>query len=44
MSKGYLVNSGIGKGLVFGPNLFVLFINKVCKILADCSYTLFADD
>jgi hypothetical protein len=44
MSKGFLVNGGIGQGLVFGPNLFVLFINEVCKILADCSYTLFADD
>jgi hypothetical protein len=44
MSKGFLVNRGIGQGLVFGLNLFVLFINDVGKILADCSYTLFADD
>jgi hypothetical protein len=44
MSRGFLVNRGIGQGLVFGPNLFVLFINDAGKILADCSYTLFADD
>jgi hypothetical protein len=44
MSRGFLVNRGIGQGLVFCPNLFVLFINDVGKILADCSYTLFDDD
>jgi hypothetical protein len=43
MSKGFLVNGGIGQDPVFGLNLFVLFINDVGKILADCSYTLFAD-
>jgi hypothetical protein len=44
ISSGFLVKRGIGQGLVFGPNLFVLFINDVDKILADCFYTLFADD
>jgi hypothetical protein len=44
ISRGFLVNRGIGQGSVFGPNLFVLFINDVGKILTDCFYTLFADD
>jgi hypothetical protein len=44
ISRKLLVNRGIGQGLVFGPNLFVLFINDVGKILTDCFYTLFTDD
>lgn len=44
MSQPFTVNRGIGQGFVLGPNLFILFINDIAKILIDCYYTFFADD
>jgi len=44
MSSGFCVNRGVGQGLVFGPNLFILFINQVCQVLTDSYFTFFADD
>jgi hypothetical protein len=41
ISRGFTVNRGIGQGLVFGPYLFVLFINDVGKILTNRFYTVF---
>jgi len=44
ISKGFIVNRGIGQGFVLGPTLFILYFNEVKNILRDCSYSIFADD
>jgi hypothetical protein len=38
------INLGVSQGIVFGPLMFVIYMNDIGSTIKECEYYLFADD